>query len=87
VAVGDFAFDEDIGEVADEQVTDGEGELGDGEDAAFGAEVELELAHGEVTRDSWSAAFVGVEEGLGSIVPGAIWRAKPARNSADCFRL
>src|ERR1700683_946861 len=45
VAVGEFAFDKDVGEVADKEVADLAGQLAHGEDAAFGHEVELELAH------------------------------------------
>ena len=45
VAVGDFALDQDVGEVACEEIADGPGEFGDREDAAFWAEVELELGH------------------------------------------
>jgi hypothetical protein len=45
LAVGEFAFDEDVGEVAGQEVADSAGQLADGEDAAFGDEIELELAH------------------------------------------
>ena len=46
VAVGDFAFDEDVGEVAREEIADASGEFGNRVDAPLGHQVELELAHG-----------------------------------------
>ena len=36
LAVREFAFDQDVGEVAGQEVADSSGELGDGVDAAFG---------------------------------------------------
>ncbi len=45
VAVGDFARDPDVGEVAGEEIADLGGQLGDGESAAVGHQVELKLAH------------------------------------------
>ena len=45
VAVGDFAFDEDVGEISREEIADASGEFGDRVDAALGHQVELELAH------------------------------------------
>lgn len=47
VTVGDFAFDEDVGEIASEKIADAAGEFGDGVDTALGHQVELELAHWE----------------------------------------
>ena len=44
-AIGNFAFDPDVGEIAREQVTHFAGEFADGEDAALRHEVEGELAH------------------------------------------
>src|SRR6266481_1998246 len=46
VAVGDFAGDPDVGEIAGEEVADPGGQLGDREGAAFRHQVELKLAHG-----------------------------------------
>jgi hypothetical protein len=45
-AVGDFALDEDVGEVAGEKIADAAGKLADRQDLAVGLEVEGELAHG-----------------------------------------
>src|SRR6266404_6827582 len=45
VAVGDFAGDRDVGEVASEEVADPGGQFADREGAALGHEVELKLAH------------------------------------------
>src|SRR5207248_4162072 len=45
-AVGDFALDEDVGEIAGEEIADASGELADGQDLASGLKVEGELAHG-----------------------------------------
>ena len=56
VTVGDFALNEDVGEIASEEVADRAGQLGDREDAAFGAKVELKLAHGDVARGPWAVA-------------------------------
>ena len=42
-AVGDFAFDPDVGEVFGEKVADAGGELADGEGAAGGLKIESEL--------------------------------------------
>ena len=53
-AVGDFAFDPDVGEILAEEVADAGGQLADGERAAGGLEVEGELAHGAVIRDPCS---------------------------------
>src|SRR5437588_144866 len=50
-AVGDFALDENVGEISREQVADAGGELADGEDLASGLEVEGELAHWASTCD------------------------------------
>ena len=45
LTVGEFAFDEDVGEVAGQEIADSCGQLADGKDAALGHEVELKLAH------------------------------------------
>src|SRR6266446_5041310 len=45
VAVGDFAGDRDVGEVASEEVADPGGQFADRERAALGHEIELKLAH------------------------------------------
>ena len=45
VAVGDFALDADIREMACEGVADPEGQFADGPGLALGHEVEGELAH------------------------------------------
>ena len=44
--VGDFALDEDVGEVTGKQVADAGGELAYGEHLAGGLEVKGKLAHG-----------------------------------------
>jgi hypothetical protein len=36
VAVGDFAFDQDVGEIAGEKIADASGEFGDRVNATFG---------------------------------------------------
>ena len=46
-AIGDFALDEDVGEVAREQVADASREFTDGKNLAGGLEIECELAHFE----------------------------------------
>ena len=47
-AVGNFAFDPDVGELFAEEVADAGGELADGEGAAGRLQVERELAHSRV---------------------------------------
>ena len=44
-AVGDFALDEEVGEIFREQIADSSREFADGKDLASGLEVEGELAH------------------------------------------
>jgi len=46
VAVGDFAGDPNVGEVAGEEVADLRGQLRDGEGTTFRHQVELKLTHG-----------------------------------------
>jgi hypothetical protein len=45
-AVGDFTLDENVSEVLGEKIANARGEFADGPGAAFGHEVEGELAHG-----------------------------------------
>jgi hypothetical protein len=45
-AIGDFAFDPNVCEIFGQEVADARGELTDGENAAGGLEIKLELGHG-----------------------------------------
>ena len=57
-AVGDLAFDPDVGEILAEEVADASGQLADGERAAGRLQIESELAHGGVIRDLCSVTGV-----------------------------
>src|SRR4029077_12063697 len=54
MAVRDFAFHQDIGEIAREEVADRTGQLADGEDSALWTKIELKLAHDSKSVDSLS---------------------------------
>src|SRR5690348_926982 len=63
-AVGDFAFDENVREIAAKEIADARSQLGDGKGAALGLEVELELSgHGEPTIDRRQPEKKGAETG------------------------